>query len=217
MGERSALAYPVVLRLDGRRVLVVGGGTVAADQVRGLVAAGAAVHVVAIVVGAAVREQPVTWEERAYEPGEVDGYRYVVTATDDPAVNRQVYEDGEAAGIWVNAADDPAHCSVTLPARLDRGPLVVAVSTGGQSPALAGWLRDRLADDIGPEYETLVELLAEARRALREEGRRRPVADWRRALDSGMLDDIRAGRVAEARERLEAALHPDGPTPSDDR
>jgi siroheme synthase-like protein len=175
------------------------------------------VHVVAIEVGTAVRKHPVTWEERAYEPGEVAGYRFVVTATDDPEVNRQVFDDGEAAGIFVNAADDPAHCSVTLPARLDRGPLVVTVSTTGQSPALAVWLRDRLAEDVGPEFETLVELLGEARAALRQQGLRRPLADWRQALDSGMLDDIRAGRVAEARERLEAALHPDEAASSGDR
>jgi siroheme synthase-like protein len=213
----APLPYPVVLRLEGRRVLVVGGGAVAESKVRGLLAAGAVVHVVSREVGAGIRALPVTWDERPYEPGEVAGYRYVVTATDDPAVNRQVFDDGEAAGLFVNAADDPASCSATLPARLDRGRLLVTVSTSGGSPALSGWLRDRLAEEVGPEFETLLDVLAEARAELAAEGRSRPVADWRRALDSGMLEDIRAGRLTEAKRRLHAELHPDDTAPPDER
>jgi siroheme synthase-like protein len=202
----GARPYPVVLLLEGRPVLVVGGGEVAASKVDGLVAAGAVVHVVAREVGPAVREQAVTWEERAYEPGEAAGYRFVVAATDDPEVNALVFRDGEAAGVFVNAADDPAHCSATLPARLQRGPLLVTVSTSGHSPALARWLRDRLAEVVGPEHEALVGLLSEARAELAEGGQRRAPADWRAALDSGMLDELRAGRPDEARHRLRAAL-----------
>jgi siroheme synthase-like protein len=202
----GARPYPVVLLLEGRKVLVVGGGAVAASKVEGLVAAGAAVHVIAREVGEAVRAQPVTWEERPYADGDVAGYRFVVAATDDPEVNARVFRDGEAAGVFVNAADDPAHCSATLPARLDRGPLLVTVSTSGHSPALAGWLRDHLAEGLGPEHDALLELLAAARAELAARGRSRPAADWRAALDSGMLDDIRAGRPAEAEQRLRAAL-----------
>ena len=211
-----ARPYPVVLLLEGRRVLVVGGGAVAASKVEGLVAAGAVVHVVARAVSEAVRAQPVTWEERDYRAGEVAGYRYVVAATDDPAVNEQVFLDGEAVGVFVNAADDPAHCSATLPARLDRGPVLVTVSTSGRSPALAAWLRDRLAEAVGPEVEALAELLARARAGLSARGEQRPAADWRAALDSGMLDELRAGRPAEAERRLAAALHLPG-TPAPER
>jgi siroheme synthase-like protein len=202
----DARPYPVVLLLEGRKVLVVGGGTVAASKVAGLVAAGADVHVVALAVGAEVKAQPVTWEERPYAVGEAAGYRFVVTATDDPEVNAQVFRDGEAAGVFVNAADDPAHCSATLPARLDRGPLLVTVSTSGHSPALAGWLRDRLGEVVGPEHEALLDLLSEAREELAAAGLQRPAADWRAALDSGMLDDLRTGRSDDARERLRVAL-----------
>jgi siroheme synthase-like protein len=121
----------------------------------------------------------------------------VIAATDDPAVNRQVHDDADAAGVWVNAADDPANCTFTLPAVLRRGSVTVSVATGGASPALAAWLRDRLAgSEVGPEYEVLADLLAEARAA-------GPRGDWRNILDSGILDDIRAGRIAEARERLQ--------------
>jgi siroheme synthase-like protein len=203
----AARPYPVVLLLEGRPVLVVGGGAVAAAKAAGLVAAGAVVHVVGREVSEAVRALPVTWEERPYRPGEVQGYRFVVACTDDPAVNGQVFRDGEGAGVFVNAADDPAHCSATLPARFERGPILVTVSTSGHSPALAGWLRDRLGEQLGPEYEDLVAMLAEARASLAGQGMARPVADWRSALDSGMLDDLRAGRHTEAREQLRRVLH----------
>ncbi len=200
--------YPVNLVVAGRRVLVVGGGAVAAEKARGLLAAGAVVHVVGAAVGAAVRALDVTWEERPYLAGEVAGYRLAVACTDDPAVNQAVFDDGEVAGVWVNAADDPAHCSYTLPARLDRGRLLVTVSTSGHSPALAGWLRDRLGEQLGPEYDTLIDLLAEARSAMAAEGRPTLGADWRTALDSGMLDLVRAGRLDEARELLQTSLTP---------
>jgi siroheme synthase-like protein len=203
----DARPYPVVLLLEGRPVLVVGGGRVAEGKVAGLVAAGAEVHVVARSVSPAVRALATTWEERDYRPGEVAGYRFAVACTDDHEVNGQVFRDGEAAGVFVNAADDPSHCSATLPARFERGPVVVTVSTSGHSPALAGWLRDRLGEAVGPEYEALVDLLAEARATLAERGESRPAADWRSALDSGMLDHLRAGRTAEARDQLHAALH----------
>lgn len=205
------VAYPVNLLLEGRRVLVVGGGAVAASKVRGLLAAGAVVHVVGREVGEELRGLPVTWEERVYQRGEVAGYRLAVACTDDPAANQAVFDDGEAAGVWVNAADDPDRCSYTLPARLDRGRLLVTVSTSGQSPALAGWLRDQLAGVVGPEHETLLDVLAEARAAMAATGLTRPVADWREALDSGMLDLIRSGRTVEARELLHRSLGLDAP------
>jgi siroheme synthase-like protein len=209
--------YPVNLLLEGRPVLVVGGGAVAASKVRGLLAAGAVVHVVALEVGPEVRSLPVTWEERAYRRGEVVGYRLAVACTDDPAANQAVFDDGEGAGIWVNAADDPERCSYTLPARLDRGNLLVTVSTSGHSPALAGWLRDRIGEDLGPEVEELLAMLSAARSALAAEGVQRPVADWRRALDSGMLELIRSGRTTEARELLSASLRLDELPPTESR
>ena len=143
---------------------------------------------------------------RAYEPGEVEGYRLAITATDDPEVNERVFLDGEAAGVWVNSADDPANCAFTLPARVRQGPLLVTFSTGGNSPALATWLRRRFSEEIGPEYLTLMGLLAEERTRLQHEGVPTEGLDWQGALDSGMLDLVREGRLAEAKERLQACL-----------
>ena len=198
--------YPVNLIVEGRPCLVVGGGAVAAQKAAALVACGADVHVVAEGIGPEVRALPVTWEERSYTPGEVSGYRLVVAAADSPSTNATVYDDGEAAGVWVNSADDPDHCSFTLPAVVRRGPLMVAVSTGGRSPALASWLKERLANEIGPEYEVLVDLLAAEREAVRAGGRSTEGLNWQKALDSDMLELIKNGHVADARERLQACL-----------
>ncbi len=145
-------------------------------------------------------------EERPYRRGEVAGYWLAVAATGDSEVNRAVYEDGETAEVWVNSADDPASCSFILPAVARQGPVSVAISTSGYSPALASWLKDHAAEHMGPELAELAELLADARARLKAEGRSTEDVDWRAGLDWAMLDLIRSGRRAEAKERLEACL-----------
>lgn len=205
-------AYPVNLLVAGRPVLVVGGGAVALEKVRGLLAAEAVVTVVAPEVLDELAALAVRVERRPYVRGEVASYRLAVAATDDPAVNQAVYDDGEAAGVWVNAADDPERCSYTLPARLDRGRLLVTVSTSGRSPAVTSWLRDQLAEVIGPEHEILLEMVAERRAALQAAGALPPAGSWRTALESGMLELIRDGRTDEARALLDSVV---GPPPAE--
>lgn len=214
----DAPLYPANLVVRGRRVLVVGGGRVAAQKVAGLLECEADVHVVATEAGPelgaladGLAADPdaggsLEVEERPYAPGDTAGHRLVVTATGDPAVDAAVYLEAEAAGIWCNSADDPANCSFTLPSRVRRGPLLATFSTGGRSPALSTWLRRRYADELGPEHLVLLDLLAEEREAIRAAGRSTEGLDWQAALDSGMLDLIREGRLAEAKERLQACL-----------
>ena len=199
--------YPVNLRVSGRRCLVVGGGRVAVQKAAELVACGAIVDVVAPAVVPALDDLPgTTCHRRAYVPGEAAGYRLVITATDDGEVNRTVRDDADAAGVWVNSADDPENCTFTLPARVRRGPLLLTFSTGGHSPALSTWLRRHFAEEIGPEYLTLLELLEEERIRRQQAGVPTESLDWQRALDSGMLDLVREGHLAEAKERLQACL-----------
>ena len=201
------MQYPVNLVLDGRECLVVGGGKVALRKVEGLVDCGARVRVVASRVDPALRDLAgVVVEERPWRPDDLTGMWLVIAATDDPAVNRSVYEAGERAGIWVNGADDPANCSFTLPSVVRRGDLQVTVSTGGRSPALATWLRRRLEGEIGPEYAVLLDLLATEREGLKAAGRSTEGLDWQSALDSDMLGLIRNGDLAHARERLQTCL-----------
>jgi precorrin-2 dehydrogenase len=202
--------YPVNLVVAGRPCLVVGGGRVAVTKVTGLLDAGARVTVVAPEVDPRLAEAAdggaLALERRPYRPGEAAGYRFVIAATGDPAVNQQVFDDGETAGVWVNSADDPERCTAILPARVRQGRLTVTVSTGGHSPAVASWLRERLATELGPEYDELIELLAEARQEVQAQGLGTESLDWKRALDSGILDLLRAGRPEEAKERLRACL-----------
>ena len=202
--------YPANLVLQGRRVLVIGAGAVAARKVEGLLACGAAVVVVAPAVGAAIRALAdagaVRLHERSYQPSDLDDTWLAVTATDDRAVNRAVFEEGEARRIWVNAADDPASCSFTLPSVVRQGPIMVTVATGGHSPALATWLSRHVAGELGPEYGQLAALLAEARASLQAEGRSTEGLNWLSAIDSGMLELIRLGDVGRAKERLQACL-----------
>ncbi len=196
------------LVLAGKRCLVVGGGNVALRKTEGLVACNADVTVVALRVDPAFAALPVTVEQRAYRSGEAGsgGYRLVMTATDDRTVNQLVHDEADAAGVWVNSADDPERCTFTLPAVVRRGPLLVTVSTGGHSPAVSSWLRARLEDEFGPEYEVLVSLLAEARTEIQADGRTTEGLAWQSVLDSDMLSLIRGGRISEARDRLKTCL-----------
>ena len=202
----DAPLYPVNLVLEGRPCLVVGGGRVAHQKVRGLLDARAEVTVVAPAILPAITELDVTCTERAYRSPEAAAYRLAIAATGDPAVNQQVHDDAEAAGVWVNSADDPERCTFVLPARVRQGRLLVTVSTGGHSPALSAWLRARLDAELGPEYDVLIGVLAEVRSEIQATGRGTESLDWRAALDSGILDLVRAGGLEEAKERLRACL-----------
>ena len=161
MGDDPAL-YPVALVVAGRPCLVVGGGAVAGRKIAGLLRCGAHVTVVAPEAhramavlasdGAleAVGDHPLDLQLRPYRPGEAARYRLVLAATGVPEVDGAVHDDAEAAGVWVNCADDSAHCSFMLPAVHRDGPVTVAVSTSGSSPALAAWLRSQIAAAVGP-------------------------------------------------------------------
>jgi len=202
--------YPVNLVVAGRRCVVVGAGRIAARKIEALVDAGANVEVIAVEAGAEVRawtdQGRLTLVERAFAPSDLDDAWLATTATGVAEVDRSVFEAGEARRVWVNSADDPANCSFTLTSVVRQGDLVVTIGTGGRSPALATWLRRRLGEELGPEYATLLDVLSEAREELRAEGRSSEEPDWQSALDSGMLDLIRAGNVEEAKEILRACL-----------
>jgi siroheme synthase-like protein len=210
-GGRPAIdGYPANLVVAGRRCVVVGAGRIAARKIGALLDAGADVLVVAPAVGDDVRtwagEGRLTLVERSFTPDDLDGAWLATTATGDPAIDHSVFTAGEARRVWVNSADDPANCSFTLMSVVRQGDLVVSIGTGGRSPALAAWLRARLATELGPEYATLLDMLSEAREELRAAGRSSEDPDWQGVLDSGMLDLIRAERVDEAKEMLRACL-----------
>jgi len=199
--------YPVCLEMAGRRCLVVGAGAVAERKVNGLLEVGARVT----VVGPSATERLLDWARagrigltlRAYGADDLAGHSIVFAATDDGLINAEVARDARAAGVLINAADDPAHCDFILPAVLTRGDLTVAVSTGGASPALARVVRDELGAFLDrDDYAALARVAADARRTLRDRGRPAPWERWRRALGGEVRALVRADRLDAARERL---------------
>ncbi len=201
--------YPVSLVVTGQPCLVVGGGTVAGHKADGLVRAGARVTILAPSVDREVDrlaiERRIAVERREYRVGDAAGYRLVITATGLPAVDSQVAADAEANGVWVNSADDPAHCTFTLPAIHWDGKVSMAVSTGGASPALASWLRDLAAGACGRGLDDLATLLDDARQEVKSSGRPTSAVDWRSLLDGPLPDLVRRGRLKAARDLIDDA------------
>jgi siroheme synthase-like protein len=179
---------------------------VAAHKAVGLLRCGALVTVIAPDICAAMAElTPLTIARRHYAPGDATGYRLVLTATGIPDVDGAVHADAEAAGVWVNSADDVAHCTFIVPSVHRDGPVSVAVSTGGTSPALARWLRARLAESAGPGVGELADLLGQARRRLHDAGRSTERVDWGALLDGPLPALVRAGEHEAARSLVEEA------------
>jgi precorrin-2 dehydrogenase len=159
--------YIACLRLSGRRCVVVGGGEVGLEKVDGLLACDARVVLVSTdAVPELVeyaREGSIEWEQREYERGDLEGAFVVIAATDDTQVNIRVFEDAEARAMLVNVVDVPPLCNFILPAIVRSGPLAIAISTAGASPALAKRMKREIADSFGEPYARLAVLLAEAR------------------------------------------------------
>ncbi len=147
--------YPVCLRLEGRPVLVVGGGAVATGRIAALVATGAAVRVVApevsAEIAAAAERGELSVARRGFRPEDLEGAMLIVVAVDEPLLSEQVASAARSRGQWCTVADRPALCDFTMPSVGRRGPITVAVSTSGKAPALAARLRRRFEEQIWPE------------------------------------------------------------------
>jgi uroporphyrin-III C-methyltransferase/precorrin-2 dehydrogenase/sirohydrochlorin ferrochelatase len=166
--------FPVMLRVEDRRCLVVGGGGVALRKVQSLVAEGARVTVVTVDAVEALDEMAerrlIRLERRPYRKGEAAEFALVFAATDRRDVNRQVYEDADGAGVWANSADDPELCSFHLPARVQRGSLQLAIASGGDAPFAVRRIRQLLERRFGPEWDEWLSAAARFRDHVRELG-----------------------------------------------
>lgn len=160
----------MLVRLTGRKCLVVGAGKIAADKAAGLLLHGAQVEVVSPRavprIQELVRKGNIVWHRRKFFPRDLDGAFLVVAATDSSIINQSVFRASHARGILCNAVDDPAHCDFFYPAVVRRGPLQIAISTNGQSPALAARLRRELEEQFGPEWSDWVEHVGKLRREI---------------------------------------------------
>lgn len=198
--------FTVALDLVGAACLVVGGGPVAARRVRRLLDAGAQVTVVAPQPVDELRRSQVRLIERAYQPEDVGGQVLVITTTGVADVDARVVADAHAAGALVSDATNHTRGSFIVPAIATSGPITVSVDTGGSSPALSKWLRERLEVDLADGYPILVDIMASARAELVAAGQPTESPGWATALDSGLLELVREGRLLAARDRLRTHL-----------
>jgi precorrin-2 dehydrogenase/sirohydrochlorin ferrochelatase len=189
--------YPIFLDLRGRKVLVVGGGSVAERKIHTLLEFGGTVCVVSRqltpTLAGYLDEGKIRFEGEEFKESHLNEVFLVIAATDDPLLNRRVSRFARERGILVNAVDQPADCTFILPSTLRRGDLVVAVSTSGKSPTLARRLREQLEETFGSEYEAFLVLLGEIRKEVLSRGlpQEENGKILRRVVDSDLLPAIR--------------------------
>jgi precorrin-2 dehydrogenase/sirohydrochlorin ferrochelatase len=167
--------FPMFLKLAGRPCLVVGAGEIGESKIASLLEAGAKVRVVApeatTQVQSWAQSKKIEWQQRAWEPADLDEMFLVVAATSSTEVHERVFEEATRRGVLCNIVDVPALCDFYYPAVVQRGALQIAISTAGQSPALAQRLRKELEAQFGTEYETWLEQLGQEREKLFAEPR----------------------------------------------
>lgn len=203
--QRRPTPYPLFIRLEGERVVVVGAGSVAARKVDTLLEYGADVTVVSPVLGGRIREHAeqgvVRWIERGYVAGDLAGARLAIVATSDAEVNRRACEEATANGVLVNVTDAPELCTCLVPSIVRRGQLQIAVSTNGAAPSVARELARDLDQRFAPWWEDYIDVLADVRALIK---RRVPGSAARRAPLFEALREARLDERLAAGERLDA-------------
>jgi precorrin-2 dehydrogenase / sirohydrochlorin ferrochelatase len=160
--------FPMFLKLEGKRCLVVGAGKIGEPKVGSLIDTGARIHVIALEASETVhewaRDGKITLELRAYTPQDLDGTFLAVAATASRDLNESIYREAERRGLLCNVVDVPEYCDFYYPAVVRRGDLQIAISTGGQSPSLAQRIRQQLERQFGPGYGPWVAELGTTRK-----------------------------------------------------
>lgn len=204
--------YPVNLQIDHRPCVVVGGGKVAERKVRALLAAGADVTVVSphVTEGLSelIQEKKVNHLDRNYEKGDIVGFFIVICATDNKKLNQLVAQEAQQKGALVNVIDAPEHGNFHVPSQITHGDLLITISTGGKSPALAKQLGRELAEKYGPEYGVYLELVASARNKVKEtiSSSKEREAFWRQIIDQEVLCLLKEGKIKEAEAKINNAI-----------
>ena len=199
--------YPIFVELKNRSEIVIGGGRVGAEKVRGLLAAEADITLVSPDLIDELRDHVAAGRirhiARVYEESDLDGgYEFIMVATDDGAINAEVAAAGKRRGLWVNAADDPKNCDFILPAVVRKGKITLAASTSGTSPALARRLREELDAYLTEDMPALADLLAEVRQEMRKHGIKVENDTWQYAIDGQLRVLLAQRRYGQARARL---------------
>ena len=160
--------FPMFMKLEGKRCLVVGAGNVGEPKIGGLIDTGARIQVIALQASATVRgwaqAGKIALELRAFAAEDLDGTFLAVVATASPALNGSIYREAQRRGVLCNVVDVPEYCDFYYPAVVRRGDLQIAISTNGQSPSLSQKLRQQLERQFGPGYAQWVAELGETRK-----------------------------------------------------
>jgi precorrin-2 dehydrogenase/sirohydrochlorin ferrochelatase len=218
--------YPIFLKLEGHKVLVVGGGLIAEQKIEAVLRSATDVTVVSPQITPRLRlwahQGRIKYQAVAFRPGMTHGYFLVISCTDSEETNRAVYQEAREFGALANAVDDPGYCDFYAPALVSRGAFQIAISTGGNSPALSQHVRKQLEEDFGPEYDSWTAWLGRMRDVIRKvlprtERRKellmllalcKPVKFSNQSIhggNHGPLEKVRAGNQTEARvERASA-------------
>jgi precorrin-2 dehydrogenase / sirohydrochlorin ferrochelatase len=206
--------YPVNLDIRRRSCLVVGGGAVGTRKVRTLLECGAAVTVVSPEVtnpiAVLAEKNRISLKQRPYQTSDLDGVFLVIGATDNMVLNRVIHDDAGKQGKLCNIADQPDLCNFILPSIIERGDMIIAISTSGKSPAFARRLRKQLEAQFGPEYAEFLKLMGAVRKILLEQTRD-PEAHrqvFESLIDRGLLECIRNGDKDQIDKLLLSVLGP---------
>jgi precorrin-2 dehydrogenase/sirohydrochlorin ferrochelatase len=205
--DRNIPYYPAFLDLCRKRVVVVGGGAIATGKVRGLIPCGAEpLVVIAPVASGEIRDAAaagrVEWLAREYRDGDLEGADVAFAATDDRALNATVAREARRRGVPVLAVDDVPNCDFIAPAIVRRGDLVVAISTGGHSPAFARRVREHLDADLPAHWGDLLKVVGSARERLGPARARVTPRQWLAAIDDELEDLVRQGELSDAEQLL---------------
>jgi siroheme synthase-like protein len=183
--------YPIFINLKGKNCVVVGGGNVALRKIQMLLECGGDIRVISpdfceeitkLAINKRIKVMP-----RKYKKGDLQGSFIAVIATNDQDVNRKIAEEAKREKVLLNVVDNPEISDFIVPSILTRGDLIIAVSTGGKSPALARKIRTKLEEYIGEEYTGLVQMVNEIRTEFKRNGNRLEGEDWQKAIN---LDEL---------------------------
>jgi len=211
---KHPIFYPVFLKIQAKRCVVIGGGKVALRKVKMLLDCGAKIFVISPKphpnITKLAEEKIIHLIQRDYEPRDLKKAAIAIACTDVKEVNRKVADEAKKAGVLVNVADDPELSDFIIPSFFRRGNLTLAVSTSGKSPALARKIRMKLEKNFGKEYASLLSLIGEVRSALKRKGYIVDADAWQEALDLDLLIQlVRSGQRNKAKAILLWKLAPD--------
>ena len=198
--------YPVFLNLTGRRCVIIGGGQVAEGKISKLLDSGAKIIVISPDATQGIRDYAdsgqIEYNLRKYQEGDLNGAFLVVAATNDRVVNQEIFEEAEKSGILLNAVDDMPRCSFIAPSIVEKGPITVAISTGGASPALARKLREKLEVSPALDWADATNMLSHARQIIKDKQIALDPQRWQCCMTDELLTLIQAGHEDEALEIL---------------